>query len=121
MNNFMTLHPLLTVSVIGSFLGTVLAYIVPGFTNNYMCAGRGFRIGNLGFNVFILNGWAHFFGNLMILVPGALMVESLCHRFGCPLAVIVIIAYFAIDDNSQTIFLVIVIRIIIFMYAYFTA
>ena len=34
MNNFMTLHPLLTVSVIGSFLGTVLAYIVPGFTNN---------------------------------------------------------------------------------------
>ena len=95
MNNFMTLHPLLTVSVIGSFLGTILAYIVPGFTNNYMCAGRGFRIGNLGLNVFIHNGWAHLFGNLMILVPGALMVESLCRGSGCPLTVIVIIAFLA--------------------------
>ena len=67
MNTFMTQHPILTISVIGSFLGTVLAYIAPGFTNRYMCAGRGFRIGNLGLNVFIHSGWGHLIGNLLIL------------------------------------------------------
>lgn len=95
MNNFMTQHPILTISVIGSFLGTVLAYIAPGFTNRYMCAGRGFRIGNLGLNVFIHSGWGHLIGNLLILIPGALMVESLCNNSKAMLVSIFIIIFIA--------------------------
>jgi membrane associated rhomboid family serine protease len=105
MNEFMMTHPILTVSVIGSIIGTILSYIAPGFTTDYLCAGRGFRIGNFGLNVFIHNGWGHLAGNLFFMFPGALMVDSMCnHHPNMRIAVVAIIIVATIIGELPIIF-----------------
>ena len=73
---FLANHPILAISVIGSFIGTLLSYIAPDFTRDYLCADEDFRIGNLGLTVFVHNGWGHFIGNLFFMIPGALLCEA---------------------------------------------
>lgn len=88
MSNFIMNHPVLAVTVIGSFLGTLIAYISPYFTRNQLCAGEGFRIGNFGLYVFVHDGWGHLIGNYLYVIPAALMIEHLCNRTGCPIGLI---------------------------------
>lgn len=82
MSNVISNHPLLAITVIGSFFGTVLSYIFPNFTNCQLCAGKGFRIGNTGLYVFIHDGWEHLIGNYMYVIPGVLLVEHCCNKTG---------------------------------------
>ncbi|WP_191017634.1 hypothetical protein [Treponema zioleckii] len=91
MSNFIMAHPLFSVMVIGSLLGTLITFIFPYYAKVYFCAGRGFRIGNLGLYAFIHDGWGHFIGNLLYIIPSSLMIEHLCHKTGCPLSLIFVI------------------------------
>lgn len=82
MSNFISNHPLLAITVIGSFFGTVPSYICRDFTNCQLCAGRGFRIGNLGLYIFIHDGWGHLISNYLYVIPGAPLVEHCCNKTG---------------------------------------
>ena len=85
MGNYIISHPLLASMVIGSFFGTLISYICPNFTNCQLCAGKGFRIGNLGLYIFIHDGWGHLIGNYLYVIPGVLLVEHCCNKINLPM------------------------------------
>lgn len=92
---FIISHPVLSVSLIGSAVGTLLSYLVPDFTRNCLCADESFCIGSLGFAVFIHNGFAHFFGNLFFIIPGSI----LCEKFYDPTLILAIILIYSFAES----------------------
>lgn len=73
---FLANHPVFSVSVIGSLIGTILRQVAPMFSRDYLCADEDFRFGNLGIAVFIHKDFWHFFGNLLYMIPGILICEK---------------------------------------------
>lgn len=92
MVGFLVRHPIFTLSVVGSLIGTILSYIAPHFTRDYLCADEDFTIGNLGISVFVHNGFAHYVGNLFFMIPGALLCEAFYNN-GVVLAAILIFSF----------------------------
>lgn len=75
--SFLLNHSAFSVTVFGSILGTIISFIFPRFTRNYLCANNYFTIGNLGISIFIHNGWGHCLGNLIMLFPIVFICEHL--------------------------------------------
>lgn len=51
--DFFRRYPVMTVSVLGSILGTIISYLASGFTYEYLMAKKDFGPGNLGLTVFV--------------------------------------------------------------------
>lgn len=92
---FIFSHPVLSVSLIGSAIGTLLSYVMPDFTRDFLCADEDFNLGSLGVSVFIHNGFAHFLGNIFFIIPGSI----LCERFYNPTLILVIILVYSFAES----------------------
>lgn len=79
MEIFMSVHPILVISVVGSFIGTIF-YALPfthRFARDVLCANEYFCIGNLGLCVFIHGSFTcHFLGNMITIIPSLLICEG---------------------------------------------
>ena len=83
-------YPVMSVVFIGSLIGTILAYAVPDFTLDHLCAHGYFQPGNLGLAVFVHNGWGHLIQNMILTLP----ISMLCQRmYGISAVFILLIIY----------------------------
>ena len=90
--DFFSKYPVMTVSVLGSILGTILSYIAPGFTYDYLSAKEDFGPGNLGLTVFVHANWGHLIGNLMIMFAPSIICQK---KYGCK-SIFILLAVFAL-------------------------
>lgn len=90
--DFFSKYPVMTVSVLGSILGTILSYIAPGFTYNYLSAKENFGPGNLGLTVFVHANWGHLIGNLMIMFAPSIICQI---KYGCK-TIFILLAIFSL-------------------------
>lgn len=89
--DFFRKYPLMAVSVIGSIIGTILDYIAPGFTYDYLCAKEDFGPGNLGLTVFVHANWGHLIGNLMVMFAPSIICQI---KYGCKTTFILLAIFF---------------------------
>lgn len=85
--DFFRKYPVMTVSVLGSILGTIIGYIAPGFTNKYLSARKDFGPGNLGLTVFVHVSWGHLIGNLLIMFAPSIICQI---KYGCKITFILL-------------------------------
>lgn len=97
--DFFRKYPVMAVSVIGSLIGTILDYIAPGFTYDYLCAKEDFGPGNLGLTVFVHANWGHLIGNLMVMFAPSIICQI---KYGCK-TTFILLAIFALYTGLSTI------------------
>lgn len=76
MTNFFGSHPLFTVLVVGSIIGTLVSSLFKDFAYNNLVQNPYFCLGNLGINVFIHRGFQHLLGNMVLIIPCTLIIEN---------------------------------------------
>lgn len=94
MLEFFKSHLAFSVTLFGCLLGTILTYIAPRFTRDYLVADEWFCAGNLGISSFIHSNWAHFIGNMILGLPAVLFCE---YYFGDKFTLLFILAYAFIE------------------------
>ena len=90
--DFLRKYPVMTVSVFGSILGTILTYLAPGFTYFYLTAKKDFCPGNLGLTVFVHANWGHLLGNLLIMFAPSIICQI---KYGCK-TIFILLAIFSL-------------------------
>lgn len=91
---FLINHPAFSVTLFGCFLGTLMTYVAPRFTRDYLVADEWFCAGNLGIASFIHSNWSHFIGNMILGLPAVLFCEN---YFGDKFTLIFILVYSFIE------------------------
>ena len=88
--DFLRKYPVMTVSVFGSILGTIIGYAAPSFTYKYLCAKEKFALGNLGLTVFVHANWGHLIGNLMFMFVPSIICQL---KYGCKHTIILLLIF----------------------------